>query len=257
MLAIGIAILIVGDRSIYSEQIRSRADSPAHRFRVALPLLASIPAGTAARIPRLRLGIDDQIGDAQARLAAAGLPGAPVVDDRGRFRGSIEASDLAAAEPGSRLATLHLDDLTVGADDALVDALGVLTDHHRSWLPVVTGEHLIGILSAGDILGTYRSALASNMRQVRAVGADGVLIETELSDGSIVAGQTVASTAWPRDSILVSIERDDQLIVPRGDLTLLVGDRLTVFATATGRPLLEALFSARPEADPLDDGASP
>jgi CIC family chloride channel protein len=37
MLAIGIATLIVGDRSIYSSQLRNRSESPAHRFRFALP----------------------------------------------------------------------------------------------------------------------------------------------------------------------------------------------------------------------------
>ena len=250
MLAIGIATLIVGDRSIYRAQLRSRADSPAHRFRFALPLMAAIPAGTAARMPRLTLRSEDRIGDAQARLAAASLPGAPVVDDRGRFRGSIESPELAAAEPTSTVETLHLDDRFVGAEDALVDALGVLTDHHRSWVPVVADERLVGILSAGDILGSYRTALASNMRQVRTAGPDGVLIEAELGEGSRVAGQTVAATPWPRDTVLVSVERDGQLIVPRGDLSLAVGDRLTVFSTPTARPLLDALFATGSEQSP-------
>src|SRR5512146_2821141 len=44
MLAIGIATLVVGDRSMYASQLRSRADSPAHRFRFALPVMASIAA---------------------------------------------------------------------------------------------------------------------------------------------------------------------------------------------------------------------
>ncbi len=243
MLAIGIAILIVGDRSIYSEQIRSRADLPAHRLRVALPLLAAIPAGTAARVPRLTLQIGERIAAAHAQLEAADLPGAPVVDDRGRFRGSVEAPDLAAAEPAKTVETLELDDWFVGAEDALVDALGVLTDHHRSWVPVVADDRLVGILSASDILGTYRSALASNMRQIRSAGPNGVLIEAQVGESSAVAGHTVAATAWPRDTVLVSVERDEQLIVPRGDLTMLVGDRLTVFSTPTARASLEALLA--------------
>ena len=37
MLAIGIATLVVGDRSIYSSQIRSRADSPAAPVPVRAP----------------------------------------------------------------------------------------------------------------------------------------------------------------------------------------------------------------------------
>jgi H+/Cl- antiporter ClcA/CBS domain-containing protein len=244
MLAIGIATLIVGDRSIYKEQLRSRADSPAHRFRVALPLLAAIPAGTAARVPRLSLLVTQLVGEAQGRLSTADLPGAPVVDGRGRFRGSIESTDLDRADPASALESLRFDDRVVGAEDTLVDALGVLTDHHRSWVPVVAGERLVGILSSSDIMAAYRTALAGNVRQVRSAGPNGMLIETELVEGSVVAGRTVAATPWPRDTVLVSVERGDQLIVPRGDLTLIVGDRLTVFSTPTGRPKLEALFSA-------------
>jgi Trk K+ transport system NAD-binding subunit len=93
-------------------------------------------------------------------------------------------------------------------------------------------------------MAAYRTALAGNVRQVRSAGPNGMLIETELVEGSVVAGRTVAATPWPRDTVLVSVERGDQLIVPRGDLTLIVGDRLTVFSTPTGRPKLEALFSA-------------
>ena len=77
-LAIGIAIPIVGDRSIYSEQIRSRAHSPAHRLREALPLLAAIPAGTAAAgLLAWPLRSDEPIGAAHGRLLAAELPGCP------------------------------------------------------------------------------------------------------------------------------------------------------------------------------------
>jgi Trk K+ transport system NAD-binding subunit len=81
------------------------------------------------------------------------------------------------------------------------------------------------------------------MRQVRSAGPNGVLIEAQVGASSVVVGQTVASTPWPRETVLVSVERDEQLIVPRGDLTMLVGDRLTVFSTPTARPSLEALLA--------------
>ena len=49
MVAVGLAMFVVGGRSIYSSQLGTRADSPAHRFRFALPLLAAVPVGGAAR----------------------------------------------------------------------------------------------------------------------------------------------------------------------------------------------------------------
>ena len=110
-------------------------------------------------------------------------------------------------------------------------------------MPVVADDRLVGILSASDILGWDRSALASNMRQVRSAGPNGVLIEAQVGESSVIAGRTVRSTPWPRDTVLVSVERDEQLIVPRGDLTIMVGDRLTVFSTPTARPALEELLA--------------
>src|SRR3954451_10108353 len=88
MIAIGIATVVVGDRTIYTSQLRSRADSPAHRFRFALPVMSSIPAGDAARAPRLTLRSDATVAAARAKLQAAELPGAPVVDAARRFKGS-------------------------------------------------------------------------------------------------------------------------------------------------------------------------
>lgn len=248
MLAIGIATLIVGDRSIYREQLRSRSDSPAHRFRVALPLLAAIPAGTAARIPRLTLRIGDTAAAAVGRLSELALPGAPVLDGAGRFQGSVDLSSLSSSKATETLERVQRDDRAVSADDSLGDALGVLTDLHRSWIPVVAGDQLLGILSARDILGAYRAALAGNVRQIRAVGPDGVLVEAEIGPDSTLAGLTVAGAQWPRDVVLVSVERVDRLIVPRGDLVLKVGDHLTVFTTRAGRPALDALLGQLREA---------
>jgi NhaP-type Na+/H+ and K+/H+ antiporter len=63
----------------------------------------------------------------------------------------------------------------------------------------------------------------------------------------------------------VSVRRGDRVIVPRGDLALDRGDRLTVFSVEKGRPALEELLAARvetvqhdgrPGAAEVADGAS-
>ena len=74
MIAIGIATVVVGERTIYRSQLPTRAESPAHQFRFALPLMASITAADAARAPKLVLSVDDTVAQARARLAAADLP---------------------------------------------------------------------------------------------------------------------------------------------------------------------------------------
>ncbi len=245
MLAIGIATLIVGDPSIYASQIRSRADSPAHRFRFGLPLMAAIPAGDAARVPRAVLHPDELISVARERLVAAGVPGAPVVGADGTVRGSLDLATLVAADPDARVGTLEASGPVISTDDALDDVLGILADAHRSWAPVVADDRLAGILSSRDVVAAYRRALASNVRQVRAVGSTGALIEAEIGPSSVLAGAAVAAAPWPRDSVLVSITRRDRVIVPRGDVRLEAGDRLTVFSAPSAREALEALLASK------------
>ncbi len=253
MLAIGIATLVVGDRSMYASQLRSRADSPAHRFRFAMPLMAAIPAGDAARVPRAILRPDETVAVARARLEAADLPGAPVVERDGTVRGSLELADLVSADPTVSVGELSPTGPLISVDDALDDVLGLLADAHRSWAPVVADDRLAGILSARDVVSAYRRALAANVRQVRAVGSTGALLEADVGPTSSLAGQPVSETGWPRDSVLVSIARGDRVIVPRGDVRLEAGDRLTVFSAPGARDALEALLGSEIAAGPADE----
>ena len=249
MLAIGIAMLVVGPKSIYQSQLRDRAESPAHQFRFAMPLLASIPAGDAARSPRLVLRPDELATEAAERLRAALLPGAPVVDRAGQLRGTLELARIEALPPGSsgiRVGDLADSTTAVSVDDSLDDVLAALADGHRSWVPVGSPAGLAGILSTGDVMAAYRGALAANVRRVRAVASSGALVEADLPVGSPLDGVTVAAAGWPRDTVLVSINRDGKTIVPRGDAVLRAGDRLTVFSTEAGRAPLEGLLGAPP-----------
>ncbi|MBF6605661.1 MAG: chloride channel protein [Chloroflexi bacterium] len=245
MLAIGIATLVVGDRSIYASQLRSRAESAAHRFRFALPLMAAIPAGDAARVPRAVVTLDDSTMSVRARLVRAGVPGAPVVDRAGSVLGSIDVVALETAADGSTIGDLDLAGSTIPADGALDDALAILTDAHRSWAPVVADDRLVGILSIRDIVAAYRRALAGNVQRVRGVDGGGSLVDAEIGPSSTLVGSSVAAVPWPRQAILVSVTRGEEVIVPRGDLVLEAGDRLTAFATPAAREALEGLLASR------------
>ena len=100
MIAIGVASFVVGERSIYRSQLATRADSPAHRYRFAMPLLSQLVVAEAARVPKLVLSEHRAVLDAVGDLSMAGVSGAPVVDDDGRFVGSVLTSDLAAERVG-------------------------------------------------------------------------------------------------------------------------------------------------------------
>ena len=245
MLAIGLASLIVGERTIYRSQLRSRAESPAHQFRFALPLMAAIPAAHAARAPRLVLSSADTVGSAREKLHVADLPGAPVVGRRRALKGTALLTDLARLDPSLRLEEIELNGPVVTVDDGLDDALALLSESHRSWAPVTADDELVGILSVGDVLAAYRTALAANVRQVRSVGHAGALLEAEIGPESALVGRAVAAAGLPRDTVLVSVVRGDRVIVPRGETILNAGDHLTIFATPETREPLAALLAAQ------------
>ncbi len=115
---------------------------------------------------------------------------------------------------------------------------------------MAAGGRLAGILSVQDAMTSYRTALHGNIRQVRGLRAGGVIIETEIAGRSTLAGRLVSEVAWPRESVLVSIERDGALIVPRGDLALQPGDHLSIFATPAARAKVEALLGALVDPEP-------
>ncbi len=244
MLAIGIAMIVVGPRTIYHSQLRGRSESPAHQFRFAMPLLSSIPAGDAVRAARLVLHASDTVHAAIERLTHTDVPGAPVVDGNGKLRGSVDLDELVKRPPEAKLADVVDSDSTtsVSVDDPLDDVLATLADSHRAWVPVVGPDGLAGILSATDVMSAYRAALAANVRRVRSVSTRGAMIDADLPAASPLVGVTVAAAGWPPDTVLVTIVRGNRTIVPRGDAVLQAGDRLTVFSTEAGRAPLEAML---------------
>ncbi len=242
MIAIGIASVVVGDRTIYRSQLKSRADSPAHRFRFAMPLMSSIPAGDAARQPRLVLHSDLHAAEAVQRMAFAGVPGAPVLNADGTVRGTLSLEKAESAPPATPIAELTHAGPTISAENGLDDVLSTLTDEHAEWAPVTADGQLVGIISTRDVMTAYRRALAGNVRQIRGVGAHGELLEGGLPAGSPLAGRTIMEAGWPKDVVVVAVQRGERLIIPTGATKLEAGDRVTLFATTDSEEAARAMI---------------
>jgi CIC family chloride channel protein len=259
MVAVGFATFVVGSRGIYRSQLGTRAESPAHRFRFAMPLLAAVPAGDAARRLRIAVRAEETVTAARQRLDEARVPGAPVVNRAGELVGVVDREALDGVE-GSDEIRKHLvaGAPVIGAADGLDDALGLFADARRDWAPVVDEGRVVGVLTLREAMEAYRSALAGNVRQVRGLRAEGVVRELKVARGSALDGRSVASVGWPRDAVLVAVERGDELIVPRGDLVLARGDRLSIFAAPSAQIALDALLgSGGPASAGGEAGGSP
>ncbi len=101
MVAIAISTAVVGDQTIYQSQLKTRADSPAHRVRLSFPLLSSLVVRDAMVMDqtenydnsRIILSPNEGLDVALDRLTAHGLSWAPVIDDH-QFLGRLNVRDI-------------------------------------------------------------------------------------------------------------------------------------------------------------------
>lgn len=98
----------------------------------------------------------------------------PVVDDKGKVVGIVTDRDLKEASP-SKATTLDVHELyyllselkvkdimsrkiiTIKPDDTVEKAAVIMLEHKVTGLPVIDGEHLVGVLSQGDVFRVLTS----------------------------------------------------------------------------------------------------
>jgi CIC family chloride channel protein len=234
MVAVGLSYLIVGDATIYTSQLPSRADSPAHRYRYSFPLLSSLRVGDAITRRSLTLAPETTVAQAERALTGDGLSGAPVVASDGALAGVMTLADAATIPAGEWVTTpvsavMTADPVTVLATEGLDDALEDLATTHVPWMPVVDAERrVLGVVTAANITAAYRAALTSGVRRLDALAAGTALLEMTVAPGARVAGKTLAAAHLPRGVLVVSLRRDDATVIPRGDSELRPGDVATV-----------------------------
>ncbi|MBX6341738.1 MAG: CBS domain-containing protein, partial [Thermomicrobiaceae bacterium] len=261
MIAVGIATLVTGDRTIYRSQLPTRADSPAHRYQFSFPLLSSLTVREAMQPLRLTFAPSTTLADAERHLAETSLPGAPVVDPRGRLVGVCTLADIQRVPPPERTGTpveavMTRDPVTTTPEAGLDVALESLATQRVSWMPVVEGLERAarGTVSAGDIVAAYRGALGRSVRRLRGLTPGTVLLESRVEPRSPLAGRAVRDLRLPGEALIVAIQRDGLTIVPRGSTELAPGDVLTVLVSPAAERAVRAYLTGEL---PVDGAARP
>ena len=198
MLAVGLAWFIVrrSDDTIYRSQLRTRADAPAQRLLIGMPVLAKVAVRQAMAAPRLVITDGTSLKTAHDQLAEGGLTGAPVVDSKGRFEGTVS---LARLEEGEGTRARHLESLvdvtapTVSQLAHLDVAVDVITTSTEHWVAVLDSERkVVGTVATSDVVRGYRLGLLASLQQANAdgnaAGSDRVLIGA----GSPLAGKILS-----------------------------------------------------------------
>jgi CBS domain-containing protein len=240
MVAVGLASLIAGDATIYRSQLKTRAESSAHRLRFALPLLSLTTAAEVMSPPRLVLDGAAPVTVARARLAVARVPGAPVVDADGRFCGRVDARALDEAEDDETVAQVadHGDQAVV-ADETLDAVADRLSSAGTSWLPVLVMEQVAGIVGMTELIGGYRRMLSISLKRLAEAGRT-VLVEERVGERSEVAGKRVRDVPWSPGTVVVSVQREGQLLLVNGSTRLETDDLLSALTHPESETVLRS-----------------
>lgn len=76
------------------------------------------------------------------------------------------------------------------------------------------------------------------------LGKDGhAVVRVEVRPGSRVIGEALRNVELPGTTILVAIERQDGIVVPKGDTRFEAGDKIIAFTDAEGRSRLHRAFA--------------
>ena len=178
------------------------------------------------------------------RFNETGYHNFPVVDDRGELTGIVSLSDAQEAALDQEL-HLTVDDistksvLTCFPDQTLNQALRQFGARDVGGLPVVdriNSKRVVGMLRRSEIISTYGKALAEqtearNQADRMRISVTGTrCLQFTVSRDSALANRKVKDLGLPSHCILVSIRRDNQVIIPRGDTVIKVGDQVAALA---------------------------
>ena len=212
------------------------------------------------------------VAELRRLFATSGHHGFPVLGGDGRLTGVVTMSDLARADEeetaratGERApphrthdgaphhrrphdGVVTVDDIcthqpvTVTPDDPVFRAVRRMASLDVGRVPVVSSEDhgiLVGLLRRSDLVKAYQRAVVRNLgaqqrrqwSQLRDLG--GVqFVELRVEAGAPSDGKPVKEIAWPQRTVLTSVRRDGQVVLPRGDTVLQAGDEVVVL---TGR----------------------
>jgi CIC family chloride channel protein len=259
MVAVGLASIVVGRHTIYTSQLETRANSPAHWLRLSFPLLATLVAREAL-LPLVSQPITPETpGEiAEAAMLEEHRSGVFVRNPDGTLAGVATLADLRRVPELDRSQTpiggvMTREPVTVRDSESLDAVLEQLTKAGIRWAPVLheaepgAPTYPIGVVSVASIMEAYHRAVAQGTRRMRSLVEGTVLVEVIVTPESLLAGKTLKQLRFPAQTLVVAIRRGGALVFPRAEAELRTGDAVTFLTNPTVEPQLRT-YLAGPEA---------
>ncbi|MEP7287117.1 MAG: chloride channel protein [Chloroflexota bacterium] len=131
--------------------------------------------------------------------------------------------------------------ITITSEAPISEALRLIGARDLGRLPVVDANdprQIVGLLRRRNIVHAYDLALQrkqqalEQFRNIRlATYSNARVIELRIAPESPVVNQQIRDVKWPGGSIVATIRRRRQVLVPHGDMVLQAGDILTIVTT--------------------------
>jgi CIC family chloride channel protein len=247
MVAVAVSTALVGNNTIYRSQIPNRAHSPAHRLQFSFPLLSSLQVRDAMMPPGPIIRANSTLSSAEAVLGDE-RNGVVVLNAGSQeFAGIVTPAVLLQVPPGDRARTpvrsaLIPDPVVLSPEDGLDAALEHLAEADVSWAPVVEDRRLQGELHVRDAIHTYKTMLQRGVSRATGLPAHISHFEVRVSEGSALAGRTLAEAALPHGTLVLSITRDGETLFPLATTRMEAGDVVMVVADRTNERQLRAFL---------------
>jgi len=192
---------------------------------------------------------EDSLASFSALLNQTHSHGAAVLDIDGKFWGVITISDLEKAMSNNlelektkvrQVATPRPKVLVAYPDESIGQALHRMSPRGLGRLPVVSRDdpqRLLGLIRRQNIIRAYHLALmrrTEGSQRPQQLNLDGEkeleVVHMFVSESSELVGKSVKelADAMPADSLLVSINKDGQTIIPHGDTIIASGDYVSI-----------------------------
>jgi chloride channel protein, CIC family len=235
MVAVGIATFVAELRrseSIYHHQLRERG--VVYGQTEDLDVLQTVTVGEVMTAGHPTVPEDLPRDDLLARFTVTGSHGFAVTDPDGRLVGIISVRDLErVGSTAGELCTRGA--LTVSPDDPVFRAVRRMASLDVGRIPVVDprSREVLGMVRRADIVTAYQRGInrSTGVQQRQAAGRLRDLtglrfVEVVVEDGAPLDGAAVRDVPWPERTVLTSIRRHGEVIVPQGRTVIEAGDEV-------------------------------
>lgn len=242
--------------TIYTLKLRRRGiDLRAGRD---VDLMRSLLVSQAMTPDVLTAPRDLSVAEAAERLERTHQRALVVVDESGKLDGIVTIQDveqlLLDNRPGERLADVASRPVvTAFPDEPLSQAIRRMGVRDLGQLPVVSRADptsLVGILRRGDIVRAYSRAMLGRVQAQRHRPVlprelrDTQVVEVTVKPNSPLHNRRLADVSLPSETLVITVERGSQTIIPSGETRLAPGDRLVILTRSDSIAQLHAALAA-------------